>query len=253
MIALITDFGSGDYFKGVIKGVMKGINPGIDIIDITHNVYPFSITNAQFILHASYRHFPKGTIFYVVVDPEVGTSRRGIIALSGSYYFIMPDNGIISAVKHENFEVYEIDCTFFDCACSTFHGRDVFAPIAARLSKGDPIDIFGKKCTDYVERPFPRFTQNEHMIEGEIIHIDRFGNIITSIPNTVINRDNYTVTIKGNELKAQTCGTYAHLPQHQVGLLKGSSDFVELALNQRRLSDICGANLLDTLKLHYGK
>src|SRR5271157_4320555 len=129
-IALITDFGYTDSFVGTMKGVIKRINSDADIIDITHSVRSFSIPNAQFALYSSYKYFPIGTIFVVVIDPGVGTERKGLIAQDGGDYFILPDNGILSAVASRSMKAYSIDMALFPGASATFHGRDVFAPVA---------------------------------------------------------------------------------------------------------------------------
>ena len=157
MIALITDFGTTDHFTGVVKGVIKKINPGAEIIDICHDVAPQSITNAQFILKSSYPYFPGGTIFYVVVDPGVGSDRKILIVKIKSFYFVMPDNGIISVLENDEIETWEADISKFKNISNTFHGRDIFAPLAAKLSMGHSPGELGKKTSGYVRKTFPGY------------------------------------------------------------------------------------------------
>ena len=162
-IAIITDFGSRDYFTGVMKGVIKSINPVAEIIDITSDAAPFSVRNAQFLLASSYRFFPQGTIFLVVVDPGVGTSRRALVAFDGRYCFVLPDNGIISAVWSGAVRCRMLPIPVGRGISITFHGRDVFAPAAARLSRGDLMDGMGEPCSDPVHLRYPPFKENNEI------------------------------------------------------------------------------------------
>ncbi len=185
-IALITDFGTRDYFVGAMKGVILSINKDAKIIDITHEIPPQDIRSAGFNLHACYRDFPRQTIFVAIVDPGVGSKRRAILVQTESYYFVAPDNGLLSFIyrNEKEFTVYELtnDKFFYGNVSKTFHGRDVFAPVAAHLSAGIKAKEFGKEIKNYTRFKIrdPKKT-GDGVIEGEILHIDQFGNIVTNI------------------------------------------------------------------------
>ncbi len=188
VITLTTDFGLKDPFVGLIKGVMLGINPDALIVDITHNVSRHNIFEASQVISMSYGYFPSASIHVVVVDPGVGGGRRPILVISNGHYFIGPDNGVFLHVIEEADagEVKVIHLTashhFLHMSGSTFHGRDIFAPVAAWLSKGIDIHKFGDEITDYVKIPTLRATiENGNLIKGAVVYIDNFGNAITNI------------------------------------------------------------------------
>jgi S-adenosyl-L-methionine hydrolase (adenosine-forming) len=185
MITLLTDFGSLDYFVPAVKGAIYTINPQVQVADITHEIPPHDIASAAFILAACYRDFPRDTIHLAVVDPGVGSERRAIVVQAGAYLFVGPDNGVFSYVYARESEVRVIHITcerFFRQGVSqTFHGRDLFAPVAAWLARGLSPDALGDEIEDYhkLEIPHPRASRGK--IEGCVIHSDRFGNCITNI------------------------------------------------------------------------
>ncbi len=193
IITLLTDFGLCDNFVGVMKGVILGINPKINIIDITHTVTPQDVFQGAFLLESSYRYFPAGTIHLVVVDPGVGSERKAIIAKTRRYYFVGPDNGVLSlALKAEGEAVDVVSITnrkfFLEPVSQTFHGRDIFAPVAAYLSRGRGITEFGPLQKGYksLKLPQPEIISSpagkgKKILQGRIIYIDRFGNLITNI------------------------------------------------------------------------
>jgi S-adenosyl-L-methionine hydrolase (adenosine-forming) len=185
MITLLTDFGTLDYFVPAVKGVIFTINPQVQVADITHEIPPHDIASAAFILAACYRDFPRDTIHLVVVDPGVGSQRRAIVVQAGAHLFVGPDNGVFSYVYARESLVRVIHITreqFFRQGVSrTFHGRDVFAPVAAWLSRGLSPGALGDEIEDYFKLEIPRPGVSRGKIEGCVIHIDRFGNCITNI------------------------------------------------------------------------
>jgi S-adenosylmethionine hydrolase len=250
MIALITDFGYTDHFVGVIKGVIKSINTGTDIIDISHDVRSFSIVNAQYILYSSYKSFPPQTVFCVIIDPGVGTGRRGIIAADGTYSFVLPDNGIISAVQSNEMSFFHIDMARFPDASPTFHGRDVFAPIAALLSRGSTPEEFGTAADTIARLPFPDYSSSELEKKFGIIHIDKFGNSITSLPVNTIDFSTcplYCINSGRYHFDAVCVRSYGDLYAGQCGILQGSSGFIELAENRSSISDRFGMAVGDRM------
>ena len=189
-ITLTTDFGLKDGFAGVMKGVILGINPRASIIDISHEIGPENILEASFILKTSINYFPKGSIHVAVVDPGVGSGRRGLIIRARDFYLVGPDNGIFTPFFKEAKKIISIERKKFSLLKkstqtgfqgSTFDGRDVFAPAAAWLSKGIATEEFGPLINDPVELALPEPVLKGGKISGRVLHVDRFGNCITNI------------------------------------------------------------------------
>jgi len=188
IITLTTDFGLKDPFVGLMKGVILGINPEALIVDISHNVSRHNIFEASQLISMSYGYFPPSSIHVAVVDPGVGGNRKPIMVISKGHYFIGPDNGVFAPVFDDagegDLKVIHLTAThhFLQMSGSTFHGRDIFAPVSAWLSKGIEINRFGDEITDYVKIPTLRATiENGSMIKGAVVYIDNFGNAITNI------------------------------------------------------------------------
>jgi S-adenosylmethionine hydrolase len=187
MITLLTDFGAADYFVPALKGAILSIHPTAQIIDLTHDIPPQDISAGAFTLGACWRDFPPGTIHLAVVDPGVGSARRAIVIAAGGQFFVGPDNGLFSYIyaQTDRRRVYHAIRTdhFRPRPSSTFHGRDIFAPLAAHLERGLGPASVGPEIGDYVkfELPRPQLDRTTGALVGEIIHIDRFGNCITSL------------------------------------------------------------------------
>ncbi|MGB9715221.1 MAG: SAM hydrolase/SAM-dependent halogenase family protein [Thermodesulfovibrionales bacterium] len=193
IITLTTDFGYKDPFVGIMKGVILSINPLANIVDITHGISPQNILEAAITISVSFKSFPYKTIHVVVVDPGVGSSRRPILVITDHYYFIGPDNGVFSLIyrlKNGNLSVIHITSEhyFMPNISTTFHGRDIFAPVAAWLSRGIESSKFGVPINDYKSICIPDpIVYDENTIEGEVIYIDSFGNVTTNIRTELIN------------------------------------------------------------------
>jgi S-adenosyl-L-methionine hydrolase (adenosine-forming) len=186
IVTLLTDFGLSDHFAASMKGVMLGLNPNIMFVDITHLIPPQDVHSAAFTLGQAYACFPTGTIHLAVVDPGVGASRKALAASAGGHFFVAPDNGILSYVQksQENFTVYDItaDHYFRKPVSSTFHGRDVFAPIAGWISRDIPLRQFGPELPNPVQLKIPVPTKvRDGLIHGTVLAVDHFGNIITNL------------------------------------------------------------------------
>jgi S-adenosylmethionine hydrolase len=185
LITLLTDFGTSDHFVAAMKGVILSINPQATIVDITHETPPQDVAGAAFTLFAAYDSFPKGTVHVAVVDPGVGSSRRPILGLAGDHYFVGPDNGIFSYVfaRERDVSVLHLDrdSYFRHPLSATFHGRDLFAPVAAALSNGVQPRHLGSEISDPVLLPssVPQ-REGQGRFRGNVLHIDRFGNCITN-------------------------------------------------------------------------
>ena len=185
ILTLTTDFGLSDHFVGTMKGVILGICPQAQIVDISHGVTPYEIGEGAYLIAQAYRYFPKKTVHVVVVDPGVGTARRPILMEAAGQYFVAPDNGVLSMVlaREENakFRLISNAKYFLQPVSTTFHGRDIFAPVAAHLAAGVPAARMGKRIEDYLKPGFEKpHRAGKRTWIGRILKIDRFGNVITN-------------------------------------------------------------------------
>lgn len=234
IITLLTDFGLSDTYISQIKGSILNINPDAKIIDITHEVKMGDILSASFLLWTSFKYFPRGTVHLAVVDPGVGTERSGIIIETGRYFFVGPDNGIftIPLKEEEIIRIIKINYKLFGRISNTFHGRDVFGPVSAKLSKGIPSQKFGNEVTldqlEFLKIPEPIIKKNK--IIGTIIHIDNFGNLITNIPGSLLESKNFIVRVKGRKISG-FCRAYGFASEGQLIALINSSGLLEIAIN----------------------
>ncbi|HKR21674.1 MAG TPA: SAM-dependent chlorinase/fluorinase [Pyrinomonadaceae bacterium] len=232
---MLTDFGVADYFVGAMKGVILSINPHATIVDITHEIPAQDVAAGAFTLLAAYDAFPKGTIHVAVIDPGVGSSRRPIIVSAADQLFVGPDNGIFTYVLDSAFEVFHITASeyFRQPVSNTFHGRDIFAPVAAALSNEIDPSSLGPRIFDPVRLSTSR---NPH-----VIHIDHFGNLVTNIA-----RDDYK---EGTRLvvNGKTIRAFRNFFGEEVGeagepfAIWGSAGFLEIAVNGRSAAEILGA------------
>ena len=238
IITLTTDFGDRDYFVGVMKGIMLGINPKVKIVDITHNVSPFQVMEVAFLIANFYSYFPKGTIHLAVVDPGVGSSRRPVIAKTKDYFFVAPDNGVLSYIykKEKNIKVYEIanDDYFLKPLSQTFHGRDIFAPVAAHISKGVSCNKIGKRINDFVSIPIKEPAIRKNIIVGEMLYIDRFGNLITNISkedfeSSLSQSKRKIFKIKINDFRIRSLSaSYSSAKWKNLSAIWGSHGYLEI-------------------------
>lgn len=249
VITLTTDFGTTDHFAGVMKGVMLSICPAAELVDISHEVRAFEITEGAFVISQAYRYFPKKTVHLVVVDPGVGTTRRPILMEAAGQYFVGPDNGVFSMVfTREKHKVREITAEryFLKPVSRTFHGRDVFAPAAAHVAAGVKPGQFGSLINDYLrmslEHP-PR--TGKRAWTGLILKIDRFGNLITNF-----HVDEFPdIGTRAFEMHAgvqkvhRLALNYADAEGSDVFVIIGSSGYLEIAANQASAARLLGCGV----------
>lgn len=235
IIALLTDFGTRDYFVAAIKGAIFSICRNAEIVDVTHDIEPQNIAAASFTLRACYRNFPEKTIFIAVVDPGVGSRRKAILVETKDYYFIAPDNGLLSFIFSEtsDFKVLELtnEKFFAENVSRTFHGRDVFAPVAAHLANGVAPNLFGEETKDFLvlQETTPRCI-SENEIEAAVIHTDRFGNLITNLKPEDLP-EKFTLEIGGTKIdKLQTF--FAEAAPGELFMIFGSAGFLEIVAFQ---------------------
>jgi S-adenosyl-L-methionine hydrolase (adenosine-forming) len=239
ILTLTTDFGLSDHYVGVMKGVILGICPRARLVDISHQVSPYAIAEGAFLVAQTYRWFPAGTVHLVVVDPGVGSPRRPILMQAAGQYFVAPDNGVLAMVfAREKHKVRLIsNQRFFRQPVSqTFHGRDVFAPVAAHLAAGALPSRIGKPIADYVRPPFEKPRQTgAHTWEGRILKVDHFGNIITNFyADDFPALEQLTI---GRAKALRLVHSYAEARAGELVVIAGSSGFLEVSLNQRSAAE----------------
>lgn len=238
IVALLSDFGTRDHYAGTMKGVVLGVCPEATLVDIGHDIPAHDVLAGALELAACYRYFPAGTIFLVVVDPGVGSSRRGIAAECGDFKFVAPDNGVLSGVFRETPPKKVVELTERKYArptvSRTFEGRDRFAPAAGWLAKGIALVSLGKSVADYQAIELPRPLVEARAIGGEVLRVDRFGNLITNVDRRTLeqfaNGGTLAITIGGHAV-ARLVATYAEVPAGELCALFGSTDHLEIAVN----------------------
>jgi S-adenosylmethionine hydrolase len=253
IITLLTDFGLSDHFVAAMKGVILGICPEAGIVDITHQIAPQNIDQAAFVLKNAYPCFPAGTIHVVVVDPGVGSERAGLIVKVGGQVFVAPDNGVLKYAYHEeqNVEAFKISNPEYGLSdiSNTFHGRDIFAPVAAHLANGVPPEEIGGPVNQFVKGRVSQPVKNENIIRGEIIYFDHFGNAITNIPGGMV-KSSATIVVGDETIRLQKVSkTYADVASGEPLALVGSHGNVEIAVNGERAREVFHLSLTDSVKL----
>lgn len=270
VITLTTDFGLNDAYVSAMKGVILGINPEAKLVDICHTIKPQNILQAAFVLSTAYEYFPEGTIHLVVVDPGVGTDRKAIILKTPQAYFIAPDNGVLSYVIRDlnnksavnnvlqkqvefssGLEAVVITRSEFwrSPVSSTFHGRDIFAPVTAHLSLGLPFSEFGEKITSLTVLPYPRpYKKPDGSLVGHIIHIDNFGNLITDIKSSDLSELIVAINIANRFINGLS-KTYSE--GNSLIALIGSSGYLEISIYGDNASDYLHAHIGDEVTVKF--
>lgn len=246
IITLTTDFGSKDHFVGVMKGVIASINPEASVIDISHEIAPFEVSHGAFLIAQAYRYFPPKSVHVVVVDPGVGSARRPILIEAGNQCFVAPDNGVLAMVyANETHKARAItrDKYFLKPVSQTFHGRDIFAPVAAHLSKGVRPSSLGPVIEDHLKPVFadPQRTSKRTWL-GAVLHVDRFGNLITNFhidQFAKITTAPFDLAI-GTLRLMHLAQSYAEVDPGEPFVIVGSSGYLEVAANQGSAAKILG-------------
>ena len=241
IITLTTDYGTNDHLVGTLKGVILKINPDVTIVDITHNVTPFDLLDAALAIGSAYSYFPPKTIHVVVVDPGVGTERRPLLVSAQNQYFVAPDNGVLSVVyereteglvvRHANVEHY-----YLQPVSKTFHGRDIFAPVASWLSKGWQTPSMGDEISDYKRFSIPRPKEADGGLKGAVLRTDAFGNLITNfrsedLPESALNGGGINLQV-GSHQVPRLVDTFARGNNGEPIAYVGSSGYLEIGVNK---------------------
>ena len=247
IIALTTDFGLSDHFVGVMKGVILGIQPAAQFIDISHGVQPYDIADGAFTIAQAYRYFPKKTIHVVVVDPGVGSARRPLLAEMAGQYFVAPDNGVLSMifarepaarVRHITNERY-----FLHPVSRTFHGRDVFSPVAAHLAAGVTPAQFGTRIEDHIRATFDEPTlTGKHTWTGAILKADHFGNLATNfhVDQFPSVRTHAFALKVGLQSVTRLALTFSECAAGELFVVVGSSGYIEVAASEGSAAQALG-------------
>ena len=250
VITLTTDYGTNDHLVGVLKGVILRILPNATIVDINHHVVPFDVLDGALTIAAAYRYFPARTVHMVVVDPGVGTARRPILVNADQFYFVAPDNGVLSliyeresavSVRHITSEHY-----FLNPVSNTFHGRDIFAPVAAWMAKTYQTEAMGEEISDYVKFALPRPKPAGTAKKGLVLRVDSFGNLVTNftaedLPQGAGAEGKIKLQVAGKPVE-KWAQTFAQGAAGEPVALVGSSGFVEIAVNKGQAARVLGAN-----------
>jgi S-adenosyl-L-methionine hydrolase (adenosine-forming) len=242
IMTLLTDFGTRDHFVAAMKGVILSLNPNLTLVDITHEIPAQDIHSAAFTLGQAYSCFPPGTIHLAVVDPGVGSARKALAATAGAQLFVAPDNGILSYVQRaeEDFAAFEItaDHYFRKPVSSTFHGRDVFAPIAAWLSRDIPLKQIGSALPKPVQLKIPVPAKiRENLIQAAVLAVDHFGNLITNLTAedvAVFDRANPRAVkmLAGQKEISAFHRTYAEGRPGEIFVVPGSTGYLEIVMKE---------------------
>jgi S-adenosylmethionine hydrolase len=240
VISLTTDFGLKDSYVGEIKGVILSLCPDATLVDLTHGVEKFNVRMGAFMLSSSAPYFPKGTVHMAIVDPGVGTQRRPIIVETTQGFFVGPDNGLLilaaEAQGIKQTRVIESRLLMLPHVSNTFHGRDIFAPVAAQIANGLPFEEFGPQIADIVKPEFTQVIRRGDSLEGEVLYVDDFGNIITNIHRRdmgILRESIIQIEFlqkPRRQMKLST--TYADAQPKKPIAIIGSHNYLEIALNQ---------------------
>jgi S-adenosyl-L-methionine hydrolase (adenosine-forming) len=248
IITLTTDYGTNDHLVGTLKGVILRINPDVNIVDITHNVTSYDLLDGALAIASAYSYFPARTIHVVVVDPGVGTDRRPLLVSGENQHFVAPDNGVLSLVyereqsvlvRHANVEHY-----YLQPVSKTFHGRDVFAPIAAWLAKGSQAASMGEEISDYKRFAMPKPKVADRATKGVVLRVDNFGNLITNfraedLPTTALENGSLQLQV-GTHTVSRLVDTFAKGNAGEAFAYIGSIGFVEIGVNRGSASKTLG-------------
>ncbi len=246
IVTLTTDFGLQDHYVSVMKAVMLGIEPGIRLVDVSHQIPPQDIMAGAWVLKNAAEEFPPGTVHLVVVDPGVGTSRNPVAVEINGQYFVGPDNGLFSLIGDEyNYKAYRLTNTLYwrNEPSNTFHGRDIFAPVAAHLAGGVPIEQLGEPIEELVTYRWAVPISDKDGIQGWIIHIDRYGNLISNISSELIRQSIGSSRFRiyvGNTILDELVSTFNAVPDGDPAAYIGSSDTLEIAINKGNAKEMLG-------------
>jgi S-adenosylmethionine hydrolase len=256
VITLLTDFGSADHYAGAMRGVILGISPDAQLVDISHEITPYAVAEAAFTLAQAWACFPAGTVHLVVVDPGVGSARRPLVVEAAGHHFVAPDNGVLTMLYDAvpAHEVREITASryFRQPVSRTFHGRDVFAPVAAHVANGLAAADLGDPIGDYLRLGFSSPARTgEKTWTGTILKVDRFGNLITNFDFETWHRlasEPFEMRV-GSRVVSRMASNYAEMAKGELFLIAGSAGFLEISVNRGNAGKTAQARSGDMIEL----
>lgn len=243
VVTLTTDFGTRDAYAAELKAAILSLNSAVHLVDVTHEIAPHDVAGAALVLEAAAPWFPPGTVHLAVVDPGVGTARRGLVVAARGQFFVGPDNGLFTPVlEGGGWDAFELRAPGLRRAevAPTFHGRDVFAPAAAHLSRGVAPEAFGPRVLDPVRLIWPEPRAGARGLEGAVIHVDRFGNLITSVRASALAALGRPAVVRVARRALPLVETYGDLRRGRAGALVGSSGRLELAVREGSAARLLG-------------
>ncbi len=256
IITLMTDFGTSDHYVGIMKGVALNINPQVQIVDITHAIPPQDVHAAALLIDSAYRYFPTGTIHVVVVDPGVGSERRAIVCQTETAYFVCPDNGILTHILRDEERIHTVavenSAYFLPQVSNTFHGRDIFAPVAAHLSRGEPIGQLGSPIAHPVLLPVSSPQMTDEAVIGHVIWIDSFGNLVTNLSHEILEglEGRNGVVIRAGTAEIDHLNhSYAESAVGEALAIIDSFNRLEISINQGNAAQTLGLKRGDTITI----
>ncbi|WP_353932118.1 SAM-dependent chlorinase/fluorinase [Okeanomitos corallinicola TIOX110] len=254
IITLLSDFGNNDVYVGVMKGVISQINPNLNLIDLTHQITPQNVTAGRFCLMNAYPYFSDGTVHLAVVDPGVGSKRRAIAVQLAQGYLVGPDNGIFSGIFSQHPIIAAVELNNYKYwrksqPSSTFHGRDIFASVAAHLASGVSLQELGNQINPetLIRLNIGECQRKTNGVEGCIQYIDHFGNLVTNIPASCVESKPWYVKV--NNLTIPGCTTYSDVKMGEVLALVGSHGWVEIAVNSGNAQKQLQMRYLDNVQV----
>lgn len=255
LITLLTDFGDRDYYVAAVRGTILRMAPGAALADISHTVDPGDIAHAAFLLAAAAPSFPAGTVHLAVVDPGVGSSRRILAACADTQVVVCPDNGLLTLLLERSEEVTLVSVErselFVRGPGSTFHGRDRFAPVAAHLAMGGLLESLGPEVTDPVTFAAPPPRRGARRLRGHVLHVDRFGNVVTDLPCEWLPHRPFTAAI-GRLRTSRRCSHYVEIPHGELALLCGSLGTLEASMRSASAASACRVEAGEPIQIDFG-
>jgi hypothetical protein len=238
IITLLTDFGGSDYYVAAVKGVLLRLAPGVELVDLGHEVAPGDVEGAAWLLGAAWPWFPPETVHLAVVDPGVGSARRIVAAKMADHFFVAPDNGLLTPIlAQEGVEVRAVEREelYLPGAGATFHGRDRFAPVAAFLARYEELSALGPEIDDPLRLEVPRPRAEGAVLHGRVAHVDRYGNLVTDLPGQWVGEGPCRLEVGGRVVERRA-GFYGEIPAGEAAVLVGSLETLEVSMDGESLA-----------------
>jgi len=241
IVTLLTDFGTADSYVAEMKAILLSRDPAVIIVDVSHSIALGDVRSAAYLLGRSWHHFPPGTTHLCVVDPGVGTSRRALAVAAADHFFVGPDNGVLTPALDAEEPVEIVALSVPMGAAPTFHGRDLFAPAAARIAEGESLEYLGESAIKPVRIEFPKVSRKGNTVRGEVIYVDRFGTLVTNIDGSLLGSAR-SVCLPGTVV-IPLARTFGDVTSGDAVAFLGSGGAVEIAVRDGRADTVLGLGI----------